>query len=177
VADQTIYYTLSTIAQTLAGALAVLVAFVVLKLSALDGAIGNALYEIQSRHVAWDTIWAALGKSGMEGMDKATGDAIRDQRLRSIYSGAEAAMRTRAPIVTALSWAVAASVIDIALCFVALPLTPKLLECPPWASRAVWGAVGLGIVCLLLYSWLIFTVIRAPRSLPDPTNKADAPKK
>jgi len=52
-------------------------------------------------------------------------------------------------------------VITIALCFIALPFTPRLA-----ASQSVLCflaiAVGLGVVCLLLYVWLIVATVRRP---------------
>ena len=51
--ENALYYTLSTIAQTLAGALAVLVAFELLRLSRLDDAITQGRAELQSRYGDW----------------------------------------------------------------------------------------------------------------------------
>jgi hypothetical protein len=50
-------------------------------------------------------------------------------------------------------------VVTIALCFIVLPFTPRLA-----ASRSVLCvlaiAVGFGVVCLLLYVWLIVAMVR-----------------
>src|SRR6266436_1003372 len=55
-----IYYTLSTIAQTLAGALAVLVAFILFRLGRLDGAVTTGQANIQARATDWVPLWKSL---------------------------------------------------------------------------------------------------------------------
>ncbi len=104
--ETALYYTLSTIAQTLAGALAILVAVVLFKLSALA-----------KEH-------------------EASADILNQH-------------------------SVDADVVDIAACFIGLPFTPRLAS-SPWAPCLLVFTVGLGIVCLLLYVWLIVAIVRKP---------------
>jgi lipopolysaccharide export LptBFGC system permease protein LptF len=55
----------------------------------------------------------------------------------------------------------ATTVVAIGLCFIALPFTPKLAV-SSWAPRILILSVGLGIVCLLLYVWLIYAMVKRP---------------
>jgi uncharacterized membrane protein len=82
-----------------------------------------------------------------------------DQR---ISDEAHAAYQTWGVILYRLYPALGVTVLTIALCFVALPFTPSLV-CRPWPAWSTVGfAVGLGIVCLLLYVWLIAAMVRRP---------------
>ena len=69
-----LYYTLSTIALALAGAPAVLVAFVLFKLADLDRAIQPAQYELQGRQQEnWPKLWDILRVSGLTGLEETMG--------------------------------------------------------------------------------------------------------
>src|SRR5438552_14083905 len=84
--ENALYYTLSTISQTLAGALAVMVAFVLLKLPAIDSAITEARLSLRN----WEEIapiektWPILVERGVQGLAQSdfgrqVGVAFRDQ--------------------------------------------------------------------------------------------------
>jgi len=164
--ENALYYTLSTIAQTLAGALAVLVAFVLLRLSRLEDAIARGRADLQNHYPSnWERLWDALKVKGSEGLDKRDLGIVphhENPLVRALYHEASMAWRTRPQIVRRLSVALGFTVGAISFCFVALPFTPKV-ACSPWASGTIlFTAVGLGIICLCLYVWLINAMVRRP---------------
>ena len=160
--ENALYYTLSTIAQTLAGSLAVLVAFVLLRLSRLEDGITQARADLQSRYTVWQTLWDTLLADGLEGLDKMASPRIEQPHLRALYHEASVAWRIRPEVIRRLKVALGFTVADIILCFVALPFTPWI-ACSPWASRAILSlTVGLGIISLGLYVWLIAAMVKRP---------------
>src|SRR5215469_16939208 len=64
-----LYYTLSTVAQTLAGALAVLVAFVVVRLGRLDDIIAFGAATLRTKGGPFDEAWRRLLEHGADAMD------------------------------------------------------------------------------------------------------------
>ncbi len=163
--ENALYYTLSTIAQTLAGALAILVAVVLFKLSALARerervaglfdahGIDADVYLPMARAQGYDAMAAQVLKAGF--------NIAPNQQLRRACAVATAAYETWWRINLRLYLTLAASVVTIALCFIVLPFTPRLA-----ASQSVLCvlaiAVGFGVVCLLLYVWLIVAMVRRP---------------
>ena len=83
------------------------------------------------------------------------------QGMRQACETATTAYNTWGRINPRLYAALGASVVDIAACFIALPFTPSLAS-GPWASCLLALTVGLGIICLLLYVWLIAAMVRRP---------------
>lgn len=157
-----IYYTFSTIAQTLAGALAVLVAFTVFRLAKLDETIRTGKTEL-TRYSDWPRRWEALRVGGLKGLEDDLGTRV-DLPQRTVYHEAFVAVGQRPRMLRALGWALTATVSDIALCFIALPLTPLMAS----QSALVRGAavsipVAGGIICLGLYWWLVQTMLYPPR--------------
>jgi hypothetical protein len=157
-----IYYTLSTIAQTLAGSLAVLVAFVLLQLSRIEDAIIQGRADLQSRYTAWEKMWDTLRVDGLAGLDKVSSGRIDQPRLRAAYHEAHIGWRIRPQIIRRLQVALGFTITDIALCFVALPFTPHIAR-SPWIAWTILGlAVLLGLISLGLYIWLIAAMVKRP---------------
>lgn len=163
--ENALYYTLSTISQTLAGALAVMVAFVLLKLPVIDGAITQARLYLRN----WETIrpieetWPILINEGVQGLaasdfGRTVGDAFRDQHRRLLEDGV-VAWKRRPWITRLLYTGLAASAITIAFCGVALARIPSYVNSPPWPGRILVVSVTLLIVCLTLYAGLIVAII------------------
>jgi hypothetical protein len=161
--ENALYYTLSTIAQTLAGALAILVAAVLFRLSALArerelvaevfdaNSIDSDVYLPMAMAQGYDAMVAGALEAGF--------NIAQNQRLRRRYAAATEADQAWSRITLRLFLALTASVITIAVCFVALPFTPRLAASQS-APCVLAIAVGLGIVCLLLYVWLIVATVR-----------------
>jgi hypothetical protein len=162
---QAIYYTLSTIAQTLAG-LAILVAAVLFKLSSLSREHEIAADTLRTNSIDPDFYLPIARKQGYDAMT----EEIRSRTalifsahegVRRACAAATAAYKTWGRINLRLYAAIGATVGDIAACLVALPYTPSLVACR-WATHVIWTTVGLSISCLLLYVWLIVAMVRRP---------------
>ena len=162
-----VYYTLSTIAQTLAGALAVLVAVVLFRLSSLAKEQEVAADILHEHAIDADVYLPIARKQGYDAMVK---EALRIgglnvapiQRVQRACAAATAAYHAWGRINLRLYSALTATVVDIAFCFVALPFAPNI-ACSPWATWSTLAlAIGLGIVCLLLYVWLIAAMVERP---------------
>ena len=124
-----LYYTLSTIAQTLADALAVLVAFVLFRLARLDGAVTTGQANIQARATEWEPLWKSFlaDPDAMHARMRTQSNWDSVQLWDSLYS-ARSALHQRPRIIRVLSYALIGSVVDIAVCFAALPCVPWLVK-------------------------------------------------
>ena len=149
----------------LGGALAILVAAVLFKLSALARERELVAELFDTRGIDADVYLPMARAQGYDAMAARALEAgfniAQNQQLRRACAAATAADKTWGRINLRLYLTLAASVITIALCFIALPFTPRLA-----ASQSVLCflaiAVGLGVVCLLLYVWLIVATVRRP---------------
>jgi hypothetical protein len=109
--ENALYYTLSTIAQALAGAFAVLAAFVLFRLLAVDRAIqeGKNLLRLYDDVVPYVETWAALRQSGWLGVDqlfrtKTTGWRF-PSGMRQTCEAAHEAYRAWPGMTTEIRWA------------------------------------------------------------------------
>ncbi|MGH7485119.1 MAG: hypothetical protein ACREMY_05860 [bacterium] len=162
-----LYYTLSTIAQTLAGALAVLVAVVLFKLSSLSKEQEVAAEILHEHGVDADVYLPIARKRGYDAMvaEALTRGGLNIapiQRVRRACAAATAAYKTWGRINLPLYIALGFTVLDIALCFIALPYVPNLARSQCGACVILALAVGLGIICLGLYVWLIVSMVKRP---------------
>jgi hypothetical protein len=158
----TLYYTFSTIAQTLAGALAVLVAFTLFGLAKLDEAIRKGQAGLLDRYSDPARRWQVLRVGGLKGLEDDLGSVVTEPDKRVEYHEAHAAAGQRPDVLSSLRWALAATVADIALCFIALPLTPTLAGRATLAWIMAGMAVVLGVACLWLYWRLIAAMVGRP---------------
>jgi lipopolysaccharide export LptBFGC system permease protein LptF len=165
--ENALYYTLSTIAQTLAGALAILVAVVLFKLAMLRQIIAQSTGTFDVRSIDMWQGWPILRDQGpqaflahLEQVQHFSGVGPNSDVGRNAEA-AHGAHQDWGRINGRLYVTLSASVFTIALCFIALPFTPRLA-----ASQSVLCfvaiAVGLRVVCLLLYVWLIVAMVRRP---------------
>jgi len=164
--ETALYYTLSTIAQTLAGALAILVAAVLFKLSSLTKERELAADTFRAFSIDPDIYLPMARDQGYEAMaarvqEKSGWVITQIDLLRRACSAATTAYETWGRINLRLYAALGATVVDISACLVALPYTPSLVGCG-WATHVIWTTVGLSIICLLLYVWLIVAMVRRP---------------
>ena len=147
--ENALYYTLSTIAQTLAGALAVLVAFVVFWLSTVDADIRKARSFLNSRLTNRDpaTLWTELAEKGVQALD-ALIEARTAQKLGN--------------------WAHPTEQLDLATAYEGYQkrrrVTRRLyvaLGCSRLATISLLSvAVVLALTCLGLYVGLILALVR-----------------
>jgi len=159
-----LYYTLSTIAQTLAGALAVMVAFVVFRLPAIEDVIGAALKRLKEpeRKAPYKETAAVLKKRGwaaLEELLRKYDDELADETgVQRTFESAYKAWRFRRRAALALYSALATTVLAIGLCFLALPFVSRTVS-SQWATPIIVVAVALGLVSLVLYVWLIWRIL------------------
>ncbi len=164
--SQALYYTLSTIAQTLAAALAVTVAFVAFRLPALDQTVQRGLTIL--RHFGGEQDFDRLRRLLLdgEGEPAVTREFERIGRGGFSYDDqvawaeARAAYRARPGILKLLWPALAFTVGDVVLCLLALAWVPVLVKQPVVATRVLVAAIGLAVLSLLNYVWLIARSVR-----------------
>src|SRR6266851_2250148 len=167
--ENALYYTLSTIAQTLAGALAILVAAVLFRLSSLSKERELAADILRNNGIDPDIYLPMARDRGYEAMaarvQEVSGLVItQTDFLRRACAAATAAYKTWDRINLRLFTALGATAGDIAACLVALPYTPSLVG-SGWSTPVIWTTVGLSIICLLLYVWLIVAMVRRPSEI------------
>ena len=155
-----IYYTLSTVAQTLAGALAILVAVVLFKLTALRSVIDTGKDTLRSYSLEPAVYWSVLRDHGYQAMaERALKDLNYEMSgnrdLERAGEAARVAYEDWGRINYRLGVVLAFSVVNITLCFVALPFTPAFAFSRPIAWAILGDASGLGVTCVALYLWLI----------------------
>ena len=166
--DTVLYYTLSTIAQTLAGPLAILLAVVLFKLTGLKKIIDTAKETLASYSIEPARHWPLLRDHGFEGlMDRVESEPgnqgkRQNHHLRRDSQAAHAAYQDWGRINTRLYAALGFTVADIAGCFVGLSVVPRISASHCTTELVMFSAVILGIVCLLLYVWLITAMVRRP---------------
>ena len=141
--DTACYYTLSTIAQTLAGAFGFLVAVVLFRLQALA---------VERREVAESLRRARDGL--IPGTDKDT----ESSRLRlELTRHDQVYQRIREGLI----WSLWGTFTSIGTCLGLLPLTPYLLSRPPWVLPLLLASIVLtALVTLLTYTFLVLAVVR-----------------
>ena len=161
-----LYYTLSTIAQTLAGALAILVAAVLFKLSSLAKERELAAEILDQHSIDADVYLPMARAQGFDAMaarvQEVSGWSIaQNQQLRRACAVATSTYDTWGRINLRLYSALGTTVVAISACLIALPYTPRFVGCG-WATYVIWATVGLSIICLLLYVWLIAAMVKRP---------------
>jgi hypothetical protein len=163
-----LYYTLSTIAQTLAGALAILVAVVLFRLATLKGESEAARTFLQQRGINMHRGWPVLRDTGPEAFaahvegEQRYGDMRPDHDLWRSAVVAHGAYAQWGRINRGLIVTLTATVTDMALCFIALPFVPRIVWWGPATGAVLIVTVGLGIICLGLYVRLIAAMVRRP---------------
>jgi hypothetical protein len=155
--DTALYYTLSTVSQTLAGALGMLAAFLALRVSALDGPIRDL------------RLWARLAYPPLQPAAAQTeplltaakawfaangGDPVH-RHVGQTIDEAQRAYGARTTLLQQAKSAFAGSALVMGCCFVALACTPWLSssEARAWTVAAV--AIISGIACLVWYGRIV----------------------
>ena len=159
--ETALYYTLSTVSQTLAGALGMLAAFLALRVSALDTAIRSDLQqlEVQTQSVnpavrpadgrtstAWKGWRAWWGQYG--------GDPSHAWKGQLIDRG-ERAEAVKAALLRQAKWAFAGSAAVMGSCFVGLAAAPWLSCVWLRAWAAAFVVIVGGMACLVWYGRIV----------------------
>ncbi len=163
--DDAMYYTLSTISQTLAGALAVLVAFVVLRVQQCDTALAEGEHLFFSHVLPKPDAWAVYLEKGFDQMpaEFVLPKSI-DPRTQVYCEAARVARSTRRQIIQRLRVSLGLTIPTIGLCIVALPFTPRLASVACLTVSVLGISVLLSLGCLGAYAWLILSIATHVRS-------------
>jgi hypothetical protein len=162
--DTALYYTFSTIAQALAAAMALLAAFAMYRLNAIEAECMGGAEVVDRimgggldlrRHFAvfeWSKFLAALKASSGSGSPISVAMTSRIERLQ--------AASKRIKLALWVSLALTALVMGGSVA--ALAYVPVI--CSTGNARTALGfGVALFVVCLLAYGWLIFESLRVPK--------------
>ena len=165
--DNTLYYTFSTIAQTLAGALGLVVALIVIGVGAF-----NTLLHVHARE-----LYRALSEVPSDGSElrsyhyrgdkpaffKLIGDKYKPSlapEQMEVLREAKDMQRRKDALTSATLWALYPSVATIFLCFVALP-TVHCLKTKPYCAYITLSVISGGAVyCLWAYVRLLHRALR-----------------
>jgi hypothetical protein len=174
--DTTLYYTFSTISQTLAGALGLLAAFMVIRISAFNLLLhdhARDLYEtaggdeIARRHyVRGDK--PALFKWYRDKHEEVrkqggTGNPPRpflDTRQEAVLTEAEAMLASKAALTNGTAWTLLASVAVILACFLSLAIVHWLRTVPSVAHGFLVLILAGSAYCLWSYVQLLRKALR-----------------
>jgi hypothetical protein len=162
--ENTLYYTLSTIAQTLAAAFGVLTAIVLVRLSTIQSVIGATKTAV---HETWgnnfNKAWAAIREGGLDGLRKKQFNPdAQDVMRRSRFQAGYEAWLEWGGLVPSVKNALVPTGLDVAVCFLALPFVPSLCRSPVLAWIIMLGSVVLAVVCLERYGRLIMRLVARP---------------
>ena len=163
--ENALYYTFSTIAQTLAAGFGILAAFVLYRLKDMESGLAAANEVFRREHrLNSSEVWSILARSGgsevMEAMYKRL-EGTDDRPSREFNEAVSAAELWRKAWLRSQSWlkrSLVITVADIALCLLVLPIVPQLDRNPAGFGLALLAAL-LGVAALVAYVNLIFSVI------------------
>jgi hypothetical protein len=167
--ESALFYTFSTIPQTLAGGAAILVAVVLYRLGDVDRTIDHAREHLQAawRERPFRIAWRALERGGWRAVE---GVVARWEGFVSTFEDQNAgrrayrALRLRQQILFLLVASLTLTALDILVCFASIPLTPRLLRAQADAAQVVVGTLTLTCLCLGFYARLIWAMVQPIRS-------------
>jgi hypothetical protein len=165
-----LYYTFSTIAQTLAGAFAVLAAFVLFRLPAIEKTISSALDQFAryKQYIQPEEVLRIVLDEGFDALERRMRTIEKernthffgvDDSIRGHVAGIRFWWRRRKSALRWLRLALITTAITIALCFIVLPNVPALSCSVGWSRVVVVTIVVLSLTCLVMYYRLIAALI------------------
>jgi hypothetical protein len=161
-----LYYTFSTIAQTLAGALGVLGAFALFALAGLEGEIARGEAVVMDLKSPFEPAWATFREKGMgEFLRMHMADAQIASSNISVLNRAEKALKLVPSLRRSLVVALLLTAGDIAISIVAIPFVPRLAASWICAGIIAGVAVVLAVVCLAVYGLLVWSIIPLRRNV------------
>jgi hypothetical protein len=159
-----LYSTFSVVSQTLAAVLAILIAIVVVRLPAMEADIVRARVVLRLMFPAqYEQVNKLFEQHGVSALHSAGFRVDQDYLNTGIHIDAGYRALT---ILRRAFWAVWAAIIvtfvTIATCLIAVPAVPYLASYARLAWGLVVGVVGLAVVSLLTYIWLIAQLLGRP---------------
>jgi hypothetical protein len=163
--ENALYYTFSSVAQTLAAGFGILAAFVLYRLKDMEAGLAqaNEVFKREQR-LNQSEVWRLLAESGGSGvMDAAYKSLQGTDRMpsREFNDAVSAAVLWRKVWLRAQSLlrrSLVLTVADITLCLLALPIVPAIVKS---GTGLVLAALArfLGVAALVAYTMLILSVL------------------
>jgi hypothetical protein len=178
-----LYYTFSTIAQTLAAGFAVLAAFVLFRLQGIETELNRAkaAFAAFPDYFKPSEAWDILTTKGVDAFGQ-TLSKIEEERhvvvmgFRALLGPSEQVARWW-PIwhktVKLLRWSLGVTVADIGICLVAIPMVPQMAPSLSLSSAAAAVTVLLAIAAIALYSLLILLLLTPTPLAPEALQRDD----
>jgi hypothetical protein len=161
--DNALYYTFSTIAQALAAAMALLAAFAMYRLKAIDDESAGAAVMIESLTGGGAPIrqHSLLSKwtKALEAIDRRIAEAKPGPEALALREQLADLRKAAGDVRRALWLALTATAIVMTGSVWALAYVPTLVKLGWGPSALGWGVVGFG-ACLLIYCWLVWQALR-----------------
>jgi hypothetical protein len=167
--ENALYYTLSTIAQTLAAGFGVLTAFVLFRLPQIEQAITRAqlTFDRHKEYIGSDEIWRTLRRQGIEVLAQKFRELAQEKHvtyddLEALYEQLEEMgfwLPTWDNLHRNLIITVLCTAFDIAICLIALPFVPFLSTNSATSIIVVCVTVILAVICIALYCILIMALV------------------
>jgi len=164
--DQSLYYTFSTIAQTLGAAIAFLGAFVLYRLQSLNAEIEDVVTQkLLQAHFSGETILALqqlhAGAKHIDFLQRARSSAPASaiEHLQTPLARLEALVTAKSALVCRFRWSLWLTVAVIGFAVAVLALVPAVMSC----SRPEW-LLAVGVLafvgCLVTYARLLLGALR-----------------
>ena len=171
-----LYYTFSTVAQSLAAGFAVLAAFVLYRLQHIEQQLtsANSVFDRFSNYITTTEIWTTILSDGLEALETRM-RVLEKERNTSFYSRST----VEGPVNAVLLWwpiwkktvlwlkvSLITTIGDIALALSLLPLVPSLTAVPAPCNSILVAVVAIAIAALLMYGRLILLLLNPARLSP-----------
>jgi hypothetical protein len=167
--ENALYYTLSTIAQTLAAGFGIVAAFVLFRLPQIEQAITKAqvTFEGYKTYIEPEEMWLILKREGTAGLQRRLKDIQEEKNvtfddLVTLYEQIEDLefwLPTWSTVHRNLKITVVLTAFDVALCLIALPSVPLFLAHFDKSIVIIGTTVILAVVCIALYCFFILALI------------------
>jgi hypothetical protein len=171
-----LYYTLSTISQTLAAGFAVLSAFVLFRLQGVEAELMKAVKAFSAfpDYFQPDEVWTILHREGIPGLERRLQKIEAEKHVVVVGFGSLGQPAEMVLIwwpvwsrtVQTLRLSLAITVLDIAACLIALPLVPVLAT----TQASYWlvlGVVVSAVLAVMLYAHMIWLLLKPTNLIPD----------
>jgi hypothetical protein len=152
-----LYYTFSTVSQTLAGALGMLAAFLALRAAALEGTFNAAARELERMTGRWGQQASLRTRAELVSFWRSVLSAEQTGagQHRAVLATAEAAHESRERMLAEARRAFVASAAVMAACFVALAMTPLLSRSAGVSVVALGLLILAAVACLYWYGRIV----------------------
>jgi hypothetical protein len=167
--ENALYYTFSTIAQTLAAGFGVLTAFVLFRLPQIEQAITKAqlTFDRHKEYIGSDEIWRILRRQGNEALAQKLRELEQEKDVsyddpEALYEQIEEMgfwLPTWDSVHRNLIITVLCTAFDVAICLVALPCVPFLTTHSDTSIMVIGFTVILAVICISLYCILIMALV------------------